>query len=625
MKDSICIVDLETRSPVDISHGPPRYFADERSGLICVGFTIDGGPVKTQYLIDGGEFPDAILNHKGLFVAHNWFFEFSAFLRFFPKSRAANPANWLCTQAVARRFEVGGSRASLASVCAALGIESPKSDETKHLIKTYSIPNDLGAFNTPNAYDKKLWLSYVASDVTAEREVWRKLSPHWSQAERTIFHVDCVQQARGVPIDVTGAARLQRSLDAAKDNAEKRADEIAGRNAAGTLVLSGRDEFLRWLKNTHGVTLPNAQAATLAEFENENDINDDLSEALAIRALLQSRATGKAQKILDLQKDGRVYKPSEYHLAHTGRWQSWGANFFNFSRKAVESKEWAAKLKETKAVKDFAPLMRGLVCAPKNHSLITSDWRGIENYMSLYFSGDEAQRARVENGESPYLIFGEKLFGRKIKKTDMKEYALAKAAVLGLGYGAGAVTFARVAKLQAGLDIPPDEAQRIVNVWRDANRHTVEAWRKCEQAFRAAFIERRETKFNGLTFFSTHDKLVIIRLPCGYELRFMHVGLGDDGLYYSPGDKPRKLYGGKIWENIIQSIARQLLAASLVSLESQGVRVVLHVYDEIVVETETQHASKVAAIVKKVMTSPPAWMPGARLEIEQKISKRWGK
>ena len=624
-KESVCVIDLETRSSADIKRAPAVYFAAPDAAVICIGFAIDDGPVKTAWLLDGAPLPAAVKNHKGKFVAQNWFFEYSAFRRFWPGTRLAVPSNWLCTQALARRLQVGSSRASLHEICEALSIPSPKSDETKRLIQTYSIPDPDGNFRPIPPADKKLWLEYVAADVTAEREAWRIMSPHWLADERAIFAVDTVQQARGVPVDVKGAQALQAKLNAAKAHAAEQAEQIAGRNASGTLVLSGRDEFLAWLDKTYGVKLPNAQAATLAAFEDENEINDDLAEALAIRSLLQSRATGKAQKILDLQVDGRVYKPSEYHLAHTGRWQSWGANFFNFSRKAVEGDEWQRALDAARNVRDFAPLMRGLVMAPKGRTLITSDWRGIENYLSLYYADDAQQLKRVEAGESQYLIFGEKLFGRTIKKTDATEYALAKMAVLGLGYGAGQVTFARVAKIQAGLDIAPAEAERIVRVWRDANRPVVNAWRAVEHAFRAA-LAGQATTWRGFTFAQPRPGLVVVTLPNGYELRYPHAAVSSQGeLYYSPQGKPKKIYGGKLWENLIQCVARQLLCEALVTLERDGVDVVLHVYDEIVAECATGEAQKTAAHIARVMQTAPAWAPDMKLEVEQKINRRWGK
>jgi DNA polymerase len=639
--ESICVIDGETLSPADIKIGPMGYFAPKNAAVICIGYAIDDGPVKTSWLLDGAALPKEVENHKGKFVAHNWFFEYCMALRFWPHSRLAKPENWLCTQALARRLQVGSNRASLHEVCEALDIPSPKNDRSKALIKAYSIPFTTDVFNgrrleTDGVFlkippdDKKAWLTYVGDDTRREREAWRIMSPHWSEAERRVFAVDTVQQARGLPIDVKGAQALQAKLEAAKDSAAVQAEKIAGKNDAGTLVLSGRDEFLRWLKKTYGIELPNAQAATLAAFEDENEINEDLAEALAIRSLLQSRATGKAQKILDLQVGGRIYKPSEYHLAHTGRWQSWGANFFNFSRKPLpEGMTWEQSLTAARNVRDFAPLMRGLVMAPKGRTLITTDWRGIENYLSTYYACDRAKLARIEGGESPYLIFGEALFGHPIKKSDPDKYPVSKIAELSLGYGAGHVKFVSMAKIQAGLTVAPAEAKRIVNVWRDANRSVVTSWKAVEQAFRAA-LAGNVTKWRGFTFSQPRPGLGVVMLPNGYELRYPHAAVSSQGeLYYAPQGKPKKLYGGKIWENIIQCVARQLLCEALVELESRlehgGVNVILHVYDEIVVEHETKGAGRVAELIADVMRRAPAWAPDMKLEVEQKIDRRWGK
>lgn len=630
--ESVCVVDVESWSNVDlIKHGPRPYWFGGKSGIICIGFAFDDGPVETAWMHDGATLPKKVQLHNGKFVAHNWFFELSAFQKHFPHSRLAKPENWLCTQAIARRLQVGPSRASLAMVCEALGMPSPKNDESKRLIQTYSIPDESGKFCPIPPADKKKWLEYVAADVTAERTAYHLMSPHWEQQERAVFAVDTVQQSRGLPIDVKGAAALQAKLNAAKESAAVQAEKIAGKNDAGTLVLSGRDEFLKWLKNEWGVALPNAQAATLAAFEDENEINDDLAEALAIRSLLQSRATGKAQKILDIQHSGRVYKPSEYHLAHTGRWQSWGANFFNFSRKPLpKGKTWEQALAAARNVRDFAPLMRGLVCAPKGRTLITTDWRGIENYLSTFYAGDAAKLARIESGESPYLIFGAVLFGEPIKKDDPVRYPVSKIAELSLGYGAGHVKFKGMAKLQAGLDIEAAESKRIVNVWRDANRYVVLAWKQVEHAFRAA-LAGSDTEWNGFKFASPRPGLVTITLPNGYALRYPHAAVSSTGeLYYAPQGKPKKLHGGKIWENIIQSVARQLLCEALATLEGMQnsvlpIGVILHVYDEIVTEASALTAKRVAAVISRVMTTAPAWAPGLKLEVEQKINKRWGK
>lgn len=642
-KETFCIVDIESKSACPIERGPVNYFADDRAGLICLaykfvtrangGFVI--GPTKTVWLNGADKtLPTELTKFKGKFVAHNWFFEWAAFYSLFGDSWALGKIeNWLCTQAMSRRFGLAAPRSSLEHVAALLKIPAQKNPDGKRLIQTYSVPDKkTGKFNPITPDDKKAWLKYCADDVEAEAAIFARLWPKYSDDEKAVFEADKRQQARGVPIDLKGVDAMLKAEEKYKADAEKEAEKIAGRNSVGTLILSGTGEFLQWMKKTYGVDLPNAQAGTLTELVAEAECRPlrpvNMLRALEIRQALMSRAAGKAAKLKErTSPDGRYYNPSTYGAAHTGRWQSWGANFFNFYKYAAESAEWdklarAQMKKPTK--KGLASLQRGLVAAPAGRSLITTDWRGIENYLSLFYSGDLAQLKRVEAGESQYLIFGAKLFGRTITKKDASDYNLAKIAVLSLGYGAGHVKFRGMAKIQ-GIELSEEAAQRVVNTWRDANRYVTAAWKAVETGFRQALAGGR-AEWGQFIFTLAGASTVVITLPNGYDLYYKGCGISGRELYHKPdGVTPEKIYGGLLWENLMQAVAAQLLRRSLVNLENFGVQVVLHVYDEIVAEADDKNAEKVGKAIAVVMTSAPAWAPALRLEVEQKITKRWGK
>lgn len=630
-KETFCIVDIESESACPIERGPVNYFADVHAGLICLSYKIDDRPTKTVWLDKRAlpaALPKELLNFKGKFVAHNWFFEWSAFRRFAPKTPLADLSRWLCTQAMSRRFGLAAPRSSLEHVAALLKIPAQKNPDGKRLIQTYSVPDKkTGKFNPILADDKKAWLKYCADDVEAEAAIFARLWPKYSDDEKAVFEADKRQQARGVPIDLKGVAAMLASEEKFSLNAQKEAEKIAGRNEAGTLILSGTGEFIQWVKREYKIELPNAQAGTLAELA-AGDLPASLVYALEIRQALMSRAAGKAAKLKErTSPDGRYYNPSTYGAAHTGRWQSWGANFFNFYKYAVESEAWekTAKAEMKKPTKKgLASLQRGLVAAPAGRSLITTDWRGIENYLSLFYSGDAAQLKRVEAGESQYLIFGARLFGRAITKKDASDYNLAKIAVLSLGYGAGHVKFRGMAKMQ-GIDLSEDAAQRVVKTWRDANRYVTDAWKAVETCFRQA-LAGSLAEWRGFKFHLAGTSTVVVTLPNGYELFYKGCGIDGRELYHKPDGVTReKIYGGLLWENLMQAVAGQLLRRSLVSLENQGVEVVLHVYDEIVAEADDKKAAKVAKLIADTMREAPPWAPALRLEVEQKITKRWGK
>lgn len=629
MKNSFCVVDIETKSRCGISRGASNYFDDESTRAICVVYKIDDGEEKKVWLDDDrAALPTELINFDGHFVAHNWFFEWLFFSRAFPGAKIASIGAWLCTQAMARRFCLAAPRSALEDVARLLKVETQKNDDGKRLINLYSIPiKNTDKFNLISAIDKEAWLSYCADDVRATAEIFKILWPKFSEAEKEVFAADKIQQARGVPIDLTSVRAVIAATEKFTRDAEAEAERIAGRNAAGALVLSSTKEFIEFVFQKFGVKLENAQAGTLVELR-EATKDENLLRVLELRVFLMTRAAGKAEKLLELTSaDGRYRNPSVYGAAHTGRWQSWGVNFFNFFRGACESEDFEKilseqKKKPTKA--GLASLQRGLICSPKNSLLITSDWRGIEFYLSLFYSRDIEQLTRVEAGESPYLIFGEKLFSRAVTKKDAKEYALAKAAVLGLGYGAGHVKFASLAKQQSGIELSLNEAKKIVDTWRQANAPIVSAWRKVEKCFRAA-LAGSDCGFSNIMFSRLGEKSVKVTLPSGYDLYYRNCGIDDDGIFYVSDGVRQKIYGGALWENLMQAISGQILRNALVKCEAAGLKVVLHVYDEIVVESKESNAESDAKKIEQIMCAAPAWSPGLRLKIEQKITKRWGK
>lgn len=72
-------------------------------------------------------------------------------------------------------------------------------------------------------------------------------------------------------------------------------------------------------------------------------------------------------------------------------------------------------------------------------------------------------------------------------------------------------------------------------------------------------------------------------------------------------------------ENVTQASAHDILRAAL----RQVPDVVLHVHDEIVVETAEPDRAKVE--LERIMTTPPAWATGLPLAVEAKVMKVYGK
>ena len=609
-------IDLETKSSSPIENGPTLYFADKDADwLICSAVDAKGKASSYTNFKGGKRITKKILDYTGTFVAHNWFFEWSFFNRFYPGTRAADWRNWLCTAAMARWFGVAAPRAKLEDVALALGV-GIKMPEGKHLISRYSIPQKDGKFLTcpAGSEDAENFVKYCALDAELSRQIFNAFSAGVFNVEE--FRASQAIDVRGVPVDVDAAQFLvdRKALD--KATADKTAEKIAGRTAGGALVLSSNAAFIDFFYDKFGVKLPDAKAPTLDALDfSAHPAADEIEEVLYTRKLLVSRAGDKAQKILDMACGGRVRNACVFHAAGTGRFQSWGVNFFNFSRQSV--KDWEVE----KYIAPVPALQRGIICAPFGRCLIESDWRGIENYLSLFYAGDTEQLTRIEAGESPYLIFGEKLYGEKITKEDPR-YIMCKISVLGFGYGAGVRKFAAINQLDEKL------SATLRDGWMKANSKIVRLWDEFSRAFKAAAIHRKTAVVAGAFTFSPLGDFNDVKctLLDGHNLYFRNVSISMDE--YGRAQIKREgqtIHGGLLLENMMQAVCARLLYRALVACEREGLEVVLHIYDSIIVEADNKHADDAAEKLKRIMCGAPAWAPMLKLAVDVKTGKRWSK
>lgn len=606
-------IDLETKSAEPIENGPTRYFAHSSADwLICAAVgPIDKPLVQTNYP-GGAKISAKILNHNGAFVAHNWFFEWSFFNQFYPGTRAADWRNWLCTAAMARWFGICAPRAKLEDVAAAFDLE--KMPEGRGLIAKYCVPQKDGAFRVcDDPTDAAMFEKYCRKDAELSKAIYEKLNGRGFNIDE--FRAAQAIDVRGVPVDVKAARFLLDRKENDKKNATKTADNLAGRTAGGALVLSASAAFVEYMKKSFKIDLPDARAPTLDAIDfSTHKQADKIENVLYVRKLLTSRAGDKAEAILNRAHGGRVRNAAVFHAAGTGRFQSWGVNFFNFSRQKV--KNWE-KEKNTAPV---PALQRGIVCAPKGKTLIESDWRGIENYLSLYYAGDKEQLARIEAGESPYLIFGEKMYGEKVTKNDPR-YAYMKMSVLGFGYGAGARKFSMINRIDERTAIQLHEG------WKAINAPIVRMWYDFSGAFTWAAVKREADGARGFQFIplgDAHDVKII--LHDGHVLYYRGLEIHHDEQNRVQILRDGKvLHGGLLTENLMQATCARLLYRALVACEKAGLETVLHVYDSILIEAETKNAKRDAAKLKEIMCSPPSWGADMKLAVDQSIGKRWTK
>lgn len=607
-------IDLETKSAEPIENGPTRYFAHPSADwLICAVVGVTKKPVvQTNYDGDEKIYPEILNYAGGPFVAHNWFFEWSFFNQFYPSTRAADWQNWLCTAALARWFGICAPRAKLEDVAAAFDLE--KMPEGKSLIAKYSIPQKDGTFRIcDDKNDAALFEKYCLYDAALSKAIYGKLINKGFNVDE--FRAAQAIDVRGVPVDVKAAQFLVDRKAFDKKYAVKTASKIAGRTAGGALVLSASGAFVTYMKKTYKIDLPDARATTLEAIDfSTHPKSDQIEHILYVRKLLTARAGDKAEAILNRAHGGRVQNAAIFHAAGTGRFQSWGVNFFNFSRQKVENWE---KEKNTAPV---PALQRGIVCAPKGKTLIESDWRGIENYLSLYYAGDKEQLARIEAGESPYLIFGEKMYGEKVTKTDPR-YPFMKMSVLGFGYGAGARKFSMINRIDERT------ATQLHEGWKQVNAPIVRMWYDFTGAFTWAAVKREADGARGFQFIplgDEHDVKIILHDGHVLYYRGLEIHYDEKNRVQIMRDG-KVVHGGLLTENLMQATCARLLYRALVNCEKAGLETVLHVYDSILIEADIKNAKRDAAKLKEIMCAAPPWGADMKLAVDLHTGKRWTK
>lgn len=162
----------------------------------------------------------------------------------------------------------------------------------------------------------------------------------------------------------------------------------------------------------------------------------------------------------------------------------------------------------------------------------------------------------------------------------------------------------------------------MVNAWRDSHPKTVRLWQQLMDDF-----------VSGTGWFEAPEPGVrALRLPSGRRLYYRDVRRGWDDVYDRPeytctepgGRHPgqrRKVTKNTLSNNLIQATARDLMALALVRAEERGLRPVVLVHDEMIVEGGEAEAEA----VRECMETLPDWAEGLPLVAAPELMARWVK
>ena len=265
--------------------------------------------------------------------------------------------------------------------------------------------------------------------------------------------------------------------------------------------------------------------------------------------------------------DGRYYGGLMYWGGHTGRFSGSGGNL---------------NLQNLPREEMFGVNLRHMISAPKGKKLVVVDLSQIEVRTLCWLAEDKETLQEIANTGDIYEAFAIRmgLWTKDkgvLKSEDPKLRHKVKAIVLGCGHGAGANKFSEM------YNMPLAEAKEAVNLYRTQLHKVPKFWQKINNTLK-----------------SCHNSFVPFecRLPSGRALNYGPLKLvyQNERLAYQAivsrnGKRlPMKLWGGVVAENMSQGLARDIFSDMLLRLEAEGIRLIFHVHDEVIIECDEGEA-----------------------------------
>lgn len=177
-----------------------------------------------------------------------------------------------------------------------------------------------------------------------------------------------------------------------------------------------------------------------------------------------------------------------------------------------------------------------------------------------------------------------------------------------------------------GISLTQEESAKAVAVFRELYPEVPECWKDLEAAAVSSVRNPgKEFKVGIVSFVTTDAFLLSLNLPSGRALSYlrprveMHTYEGRRGSYqrarlsYEGREQGTRAWsriqtgGPKIFENLVQAIARDILINGMIEADRAGMAVIGHVHDEILTLVGKDSGMDEKDLIR-CMTSPPPWL-----------------
>lgn len=633
-------IDIETYSSVDIKEsGAYKYIESPDFEILMIGYALDNGPVSIIDLAQGEEMPEefeeALLDPECTKVAHNAVFERLSFKRV---GYTIPAEQWYCTSVKAAYC---GLPLSLDGVSKALNLSDKKLNTGKSLIKYFSCPckatrvNGMRTRNYPEHAPEKweMYKEYNMYDVLAEREIFFKLERHIiPNIEREMYVLDQNVNDRGILVDMELAESAIAVDNAYTALLTQQAQELTGLENPNSPV-----QIRQWIEKQTGCAVLSLSKEIMPDLLRDFADYPNVIELLNIRKKLSKTSIKKYYAMLNCaMKDHRVRGTFQFYGANrTGRWAGRLLQLQNLSknhishieipRELIRARDWESVEMMYDDVADIlSQLVRTALIASPGKVFSVADFSAIEARVISWLA-NEKWRMDVFNGDGKiYEATGAKMFNVPISSITKGSVLRDKSKIseLALGYEGSLGALRRMGGERMGLS--DTEMMSLVRKWRMANPAIVEMWKEIDEASKEAVRYQRPVSCTCRNIiFDCDGEFMTIQLPSGRKL-----------YYYGPKFKDKKIgkstmptkvlcyqgvvqetkqwgeidtYGGKLTENIVQAIARDLLGSSMLQLEAAGYHPVCHIHDECLVEVPEENAQAYYEKMARIMGTPPEW------------------
>jgi DNA polymerase len=661
-------LDLETYSEVPITHGTHSYAAG--ASVMLLAWALDDGPVQVWDVTANPAPPQDLQYAKFDEVwAHNSHFDRTVLKHAMPSLVPTKPEFWRDTMVQALSHGLPGSLGQLCEILK-LPTDVAKDKEGKRFIQLFCKPRPANtkvrrATRETHPAEWARFVEYAALDIEAMRAIHAKL-PEWNYktAELALWHLDQRINDRGVAIDMDLVRGAMAAVAVAQKGLKEDTAELTDDQLLSTTQAARMQDYV--LENI-GIDMPNLQMSTVERMIEDPETPAELRALLDIRLQASTTSTTKYKSLLNgTSKDSRLRGTLQFNGAsRTGRWAGRLFQPQNLPRPSLKQhqidmgieaiKAGSADLVVDNVMQLTSSAIRGAIVAPQGKRLVVADLSNIEGRVQAWLAGEEWKLQAFREfdagvGPDLYKLAYSKSFGVKPDAVTKDQRQVGKVQELALGYEGGVGAFVTFAG-NYGIDLE-DLAAKVLPVapgwavdeatgfykwtieqkrqdfglsrdafvacdavkrgWRKAHGEIAMHWGELKNAVVSA-IEQPGNTFTCRRLKIRRDgSWLRIGLPSGRAVCYPSPLMVDNTITYMGVNQfsrkwcRLKTYGGKIFENICQAVARDVMAANMQPIEDQGYAICLTVHDELITEAPDTDEFNADAL-SLLLAARPSW------------------